>query len=312
MIVDKYYDSQCKRLFHNNPEAFLKLFEPDAIFLQALPEGLELVHKPGEPNEEAQSVDCLTLAMIDELETLVLIEWQTHNDYQMGDRLLEYNRRIREKHGQTALPCVIYLLKDGNEPPSPLIMWAGRFQVIRLDFRSIHVGDWQAENLLARSDVDLLPLLPFTIGGRDIRLVKRMLERLRQEGSKLLLDIGIAFAEYAFDHYHGDLEWFHREVDNMKEMRDLPLFKAWREEGREEERAEAYQRELAAARSLLIEIVEARMPHLKELAQEQADLIDKPEILRTLTIQLAVAQTSKQAERSLRNWNKPTKKKSAE
>ncbi len=78
MIVDKDYDSLCKRLFHHNPEAFLKLFEQDAIFLRLLPEGLESAKKPGEPQEEAQSVDCLVWAQIKAVELLVNIEWQTH------------------------------------------------------------------------------------------------------------------------------------------------------------------------------------------------------------------------------------------
>ena len=102
----------------------------------------------------------------------------------------------------------------------------------------------------------------------------------------------------------------------MKEMRDLPLFKAWREEGHKEGLAEglekALERELALLRKLLLKTVKARMPEWSELAQEQAALIDSPEVLSDLTFKLATAKTSKQAERYLRNWNKPTMKKNVE
>jgi predicted transposase YdaD len=303
--LDKDYDSFCKRLFRKNPQAFLSLFEEGATFLHLLPEELP----PGASNEEPQRVDCLMLALIEELETLVQIEWQSYNHYRMGDRLLDYNRKIEEQHKKTALPCVIYLLLDGNPPSSPLIKRAGNIQVHRFDFRSLHIGEWRAEDLLAGPILVFVALLPFTIGGRDRRLVKRMLEKLQQEGDEDLVNIGTTFAEYAFDHYHADLKWLKREIEKMKPLRELPFYKEMLEEGRAEGREEGLEEgSLVSLRNLLVEIVDARWPELEELAQEQADLIDKPEILHALTLKVALAKTGKQAERYLHTWHKPGKK----
>jgi len=171
------------------------------------------------------------------------------------------------------------------------------------------VGEWRAEDLLAGSVLVFVALLPFTIGGRDKLLVKRMLHRLWQEGDEELFNIGATFAEYAFDHYHADLKWLQREVKNMKPLRELPMYKEMLEEGREEGREEG---SLGSLRSVLVEIIGARWPELLDLAQEQADLIDKPEILHTLILKLVLTKTSKQAERYLLNWRKSPKKRPAE
>src|SRR5262249_8933254 len=129
---------------------------------------------------------------------------------------------------------VIYLLLDGNPPTSPLIKRAGKIQVHRFDFRSVHVGEWRAAELLAGSGLVFVGLVAFTLGGGGKRLVKEMLQRLQGEGDEELFNIGATFAEYAFDHYHADLKWLQREVKNMKPLRELPMYKEMLEEGRAE------------------------------------------------------------------------------
>src|SRR5437899_1482777 len=100
-----------------------------------------------------------------------------------------------------------------------------------------------------------------------------MLVRLQQEGDEELFNIGIAFAQYAFDHYHADIKWLNREVKNMKPIRELPLFKEMLEEGRAEGLEEGREEgSLVSLRSLLVDIADARWSELAELAQEQADL----------------------------------------
>jgi len=61
-----------------------------------------------------------------------------------------------------------------------------------------------------------------------------MLDRLEREEDKLLLDIGIVFVEYAFDHYGGDLAWFYERMKNVKDFEDLPLLKGMLEKGLEQ------------------------------------------------------------------------------
>ncbi|HLZ62825.1 MAG TPA: hypothetical protein VKR06_38240 [Ktedonosporobacter sp.] len=82
-----------------------------------------------------------------------------------------------------------------------------------------------------------------------------------------------------------------------------------REEGREEERKKALKKELRSLRNVLVGVVEVRMPELRDLARQQAALIEKPQILHALTLNLAKAQTLEEAQRYLLNWQKSTRKK---
>ena len=132
-----------------------------------------------------------------------------------------------------------------------------------------------------------------------------MLKRLEQEDDRELLDLGVVFAEYAFEHYHADLEWLHEMVNRMKDVEDLPLFQEFARKNLE-------KGQLQALRSMLINIVKANMPEWADLAREQAALIEQPEILNALILKLFTAKTSTEVERYLLNWNKPARKKQGE
>jgi hypothetical protein len=93
--MDKDYDSLCKRLFRKNPKAFLSLFEQDATFLHLMPEELPPSPTVEDPKEEPERVDTLMMALIEALEVLVQIEWQSYNHYRMGDRFLDSSENTR-------------------------------------------------------------------------------------------------------------------------------------------------------------------------------------------------------------------------
>ena len=127
-----------------------------------------------------------------------------------------------------------------------------------------------------------------------------------------------AIAALAFeDESVGEQEWLERTFAMLNDtLRNTKYYqnilKEGREEGREEGLEEGLEKELARLRDFLLKTVEIRrMPELLSLAQQQAALIDNPDILNDLTLKIIAAETSKEAERALLNWNKPAKKKSA-
>ncbi|HLZ61704.1 MAG TPA: hypothetical protein VKR06_32565 [Ktedonosporobacter sp.] len=314
----KTWDSIIKRLVQYNPQAFLVLFLPTAIFLRFLPEGLEPIKKPGKKREEAQHVDILMVALLNGVEVIVHIELQTRNDYEMDERLLEYNRKIEDKHGQTPQPCAFYLLTDGNVPASPLVRHIDGRLVLYFEFLSVEVGTWDAEEILARETIEFLPLLPLCQNGRNLDLVDKMLTRLEREDDGILLDLGAVFAEFAFDHYGGDLEWLYGRIKNMRDIEDLPLLKGMLEkgreqglqEGREEERKKRLKQELTLWRRAVLMLTQGRFPSLVPVAKEQLSKIKDPTVLQDLNVKVGLATTEQEAQEALLHWQ-PTSKKSA-
>src|SRR6266571_1295128 len=108
----KPWDDSLKKLVQADPQAFVSWFVPNASFTGARP--LELKHWTLE-------VDALLGVQVNGQDMLLHLEFQTHNDPAMAERLLRYNVLARSEHRLPVLSCVIYLLADGEVLPSPLI-----------------------------------------------------------------------------------------------------------------------------------------------------------------------------------------------
>jgi hypothetical protein len=113
-----------------------------------------------------QEVDSLLDVTFKGQEMLVHLEFQTYNDLTMAERMLRYNVLARSEYGLPVLSCVIYLLRDGNVPVSPLSwMIPTGHKVLDFYFESIELGELSPKELLQRGEPGLLPLLPLTRGG---------------------------------------------------------------------------------------------------------------------------------------------------
>src|SRR5207247_10280187 len=125
MKIDKNWDSLLKRLAQHSPQTFLDLFVPEATFIRFLPQELEPIKrsKPraGKKADEALSVDLLMEASLDGELILVHIEVQTYNQYEMDERLLIYNRKIKKKHGKAPIPCALFLAPEGEARDTPIV-----------------------------------------------------------------------------------------------------------------------------------------------------------------------------------------------
>ncbi|HLZ63824.1 MAG TPA: hypothetical protein VKR06_43395 [Ktedonosporobacter sp.] len=226
---------------------------------------------------------------------------------------MDYNRKIKEKFGQTALPCVLYLTLDGNVPTPPMIEWAGDFQVLRFDYLSEEVGKWKATEVIQTKPINLWPLLPLTEGGRERERIEYVLDQLQEKEDARLLKLTCIFALYAFDHYqHTIPKWLNGRILHMeKGVRDLPIIRDFmheeREQGREEGREEEHKKSLTLMRKVLVRLVQKRFTRLDPLVRKQAALITSLPVLVDLHDKILMAKTTKEARQYLNSWKEVDK-----
>lgn len=132
---------------------------------------------------------------------LVLSELQFRYDQQMPNRLSIYAGLARQKYSLDVFVTVVYLL-----PPAAGTVIVDAFhrefmgQVAHQDFRVIALWELEAEQVLAFNNPVLLPFVPLMRGGNTEQVVRRCVERIRQEPEALELETILAvFAGYVLD-----------------------------------------------------------------------------------------------------------------
>jgi len=307
--AEKPWDDSLRSLVRASPQAFVSLVLGDAHFNRELPHKLKTWK---------QEVDSLLDVTFKGQEMLVHLEFQTYNDPTMAERMLRYNVLARSEYGLPVLSCVIYLLKDGNVPISPLSwMVPTGHKVLDFYFESIELGELSPEELLQRGEPGLLPLLPLTRGGASREVATTMFANLKAAGRSELIVIGATLASLVFSRENiTDLEWLHRRLREMHNiLRESPFYqeilqegreegrkegrKEGREEGREAGREEERREQIAGLRQTVIDIVLERFPKLVRLTRKQVTFIEDPAVLRYLIVKMGIAQTIEEARQHL-------------
>ena len=213
--------------------------------------------------------------------------------------------------------CVLHLLDDTPIHPSPAT-WevAGKQEKQMFPYHTIELSQYTPDDLIGFGEVTLLPLLPFTKGGRSREVITRMFRLIEQDTAvdeatkQALASIGFTFASLIFERKQSnELAWLIGRFHTMHEAIDTPIFRELRrmgheegiEEGREEGRVEGL---LLGLRSAVVLMVEARFGELKPLAQRQVEQITSEETLNALLIRIGVAQNIEEAEQALLDWKK--------
>ena len=186
----KLWDDSLKKLVQADPQAFVSWFVPDASFTGARPH--ELKHWTLE-------VDALLGVRVSGQDMLLHLEFQTHNDPAMAERLLRYNVLARSEHRLPVLSCVIYLLGSGEASTSPLSwMLPTEQEVLRFHYQSIELKALLPEEVVRTGLTGLLPLLPLTKNGARREIVETMFSRLLAAKKIELVPIGYTLASLAF------------------------------------------------------------------------------------------------------------------
>ena len=108
----KPWDDTMKRLIRAHPQHFVSWVLKGAIFKAAL--SIEL-------KNWTREADFLLDVIQNERQMLIHMEFQSREDEDMAQRLLEYNVLATREHGRPVLSCLIYLRKNSKIAESPLI-----------------------------------------------------------------------------------------------------------------------------------------------------------------------------------------------
>lgn len=286
------FDSIMKRLIREYPEDFVRLVEADAIFVRARNIELQTQHR---------FADALMEIRLNDKEGLLHFEVQTDTDPEIEERLLEYNFLASRQYRLPTSSYVIYLRDVKDVPQPPFIRrFLNEEEVHRFFYRVIELAQIPAETILQLDWPSLLCLVTLTQGGKEPEVIKIMVDRLAEAQEFDLLAMarvagGLVFTKEA------ERDWFRRRFAMYQDiLRDSWVYQEIGQEFLEEERQQALQRE----RQMLISFVQATFPQIADLARQQTEGIQDPEVIQTLFSKLVTAQRPKQAKQILLDINK--------
>lgn len=224
-------------------------------------------------------------------------------DATMAERLLRYNVLARNEYGLPAVSWVIYLLKDGEVPHSPLNWTApGGQEVLQFYFGVIEVAKISPEELLHMAQPGLLPLLPLTKGGSSREVAERMFTDLEAAGRTDLMAIGGTILSLVFKRENPvELDWLNRRLHKMHDLlRESPFYQEILQEGREKGLEEGLEKgKLEGSRETLLKVVRARFPKMVRLTKKLTAVIDDSETLEDLIVKVSMAPTLEEAQKYL-------------
>jgi len=289
----KQWDDMMKRIFATRPQDFVKWLLPGAILLSKASLELKTLTR-------TVFADTLYRVLLDGQEILLHVEFQKYPKANMATRVWEYNVLASLEYGCPVYSFVIYLLPGGNIPESPLVVGHPHLDVVHV-FRFWNIKLWEvAVDVLKETGlVGILPLCLLTQGGKQYEVANEVFDRLTEE--RELLALALTFASMVFDH-DNDKQWLERKITMLEDIvRDTwfyqKILKDGLEEGRKKGREEGM---LQALRMVILDTIQERFPSILGLAQELLNLIQDPTRLRSLNSKIVLAQSSEDAERSLR------------
>lgn len=324
------YDQAMRLLVDADPLAlarFLLRQNPLTRYLTEPGQGLRLV---SQLNTEFQGTEARAdgLFMLEhgKGQTFILHpEVQTRHDSNMGERMIDYGHRIRQKHGSLPIAAfVIYLLEDAGiqEPP---YCWPFFDGPPTLTFHYTCVKLWEVERaeVVDLKRPALLPLALLTKGGANRIIVKDMFQELLSNQLHDLLPIGQTIAGWLLKGM--DLEWLRKEYRDMLELfKDSPAYQ-WMvedahaegfergieqglERGRGEvrkaqEQAQQAQKQAQQAREAfrqtIVALVEERYPEWTDLARRQVQAMTDLECLQQAILRVSLSKDSVEAASAL-------------
>ncbi|MBV9258610.1 MAG: hypothetical protein JO215_11375 [Ktedonobacteraceae bacterium] len=289
----KPWDDAMKRLVRENPQHFVGWLLKGAQFKDFL--SIELKSW----TIEADTLLCVVLA--DGKELLLHIEFQSTDDTNMAQRLLEYNVLATREHKKNVYSCVIYLRKANNVPESPLI-WTtpDGYEILRFHFVVIKLWELSAEDIMEMGLIGLLPLIPLTKNGKEYTTTEKMIEAIVVEQPGLLewakIFAGLVFKDKA------DHEWLERKFAMYNDI----ISESWVIQ-------EAVQKgKLEGLRIGILTFIQSNFPELVDLTKKQIDSVTDPALLEILLTQVNSAKSTQDILRALIDINQKLEEKREE
>ena len=274
--MPKPWDDTMKRLIRAHPQHFVSWVLKGAIYKAAL--SIEL-------KNWTRETDFLLDVIQNERQMLVHMEFQSREDEDMAQRLLEYNILATREHGRPVLSCVIYLRKDSKIAESPLIWELPNGQkVLYFHFIVIKLWDITADELIQTNLTGLLPLVPLTKDGGQYEVIDEVATKLAAAKEYNLLEYARRFASLVFKE-GSDHEWLNRRFAVYKDiLEDSWVVQEQRREG-----------ELRGLHLAVQDVIQARFPEILPFVKKQMEGIEDTEVLRRLNVKMSTAQTAEEA-----------------
>ena len=286
------WDSIMKRLVKTYAQHFTNWLVAEATFVRTL-------------NVELQSQQLFVDALMEIISygepSLLLIEFQSYRDPEMGRRLLEYSILASREYNHCAVyPYVIYLRKAGEVADSPYIrMHPDGHEAYRFHFRVIQLWEMPAEVFLRHGWSGLLPLVTLTRNGKQPEVVNEMVDRLASAQEYDLLALARLLGGLVFKEGSDESDWFKGRFHMFQDI----LRESWvyKEIGQEYFEQGIEQGIEQGKRDMLVSFVQKKFPEVTLLAKQQVDKITDSQALQILLFKLVDAQTIEEARQMLLN-----------
>ena len=308
------WDNPLKRLVQDHPQDFVSWLLPQATVQNVLK--TELMSN----NIHAD----MLLEVTKGGERCALhLEFQSHHDTRMAQRLWDYNVRATIENNCPVYSYVVYLQPSGTLPRSPYcVVFPDDLFVHRFEFGVVDLVTLEASSLLRVGARALLPLLPLTRDGQCREVVEQMIEGLtpfEQGQNAALLVFAFEFASLVFQQ-EDERAWLRKRFsmfDNI--LRESWAFQEILQEGLQEGRQKGLQEgrqkglqegrqkglqegQQKAYKQNITTYLRVRFPTLLPFAQERLATLHDPELLLTLSSQIFAATTEEDVRDCLQQY----------
>ncbi len=309
------WDKALKKLVGKVPQDVVSWLLPGAIFEQEVSPHLQ---------NRQFNADMLYQVRLDDVSCLFHVEFQSKSDPDMAQRILEYNVQAKQKYDLPVHSFVMYLKKGKDSEQafgsSPYVIQSSPGRVIlRFYYTVIKMWEIPTEALLTVGPKGLLPLVPLTADGWRREAMEEAIALLMPEGEKpdvellsILKTIGGLI--YMRESDHEWLKWRCRMIDDL--LTESWVCQEWIQQGLEKGRQEGVAEGIAKGRQEgvaegrrqdIVTFVQKRFPALSTLAERQVALLQTPEQLQQLLLQVVMAQDEQEARRSLLDATEETR-----
>jgi len=317
--MEKKYDNMASALIAHNPQAFLDLLYPGSRFVKH--HRTKLANTQRQPDAVIEAEHLATGKIF-----LAQPEIQTNPDDEIAERLALYQVLLRWQYDLklSVSSSVLHLTKAHEKSQVPLHWTAPgeddeqEDKALDFYFKNVEMRDKTPEEILRLDHAELLPLLPTTQGGANREIIEMMMERLLDSPNVELAYYGYLVAGLIFNFLRqpDEIEWLQRRYKTMDDKFSAsPVYQWTLEEGiaigeakgkaegiaigKAEGEAETKAQMLTQVRRKVMKDVLERFSSLALRANDIVAMINDTNLLLDLTVNLAQAQSTEEAQQIL-------------
>jgi hypothetical protein len=243
-------------------------------------------------------------------EHILHLEFEAGYDSQLKSRLLVYNAVLYRDHRLPVLTIVIYPFRVTMAQP-PLRILSRNKPLLTFLFKTLPLFELDAREIVQEHHVAMYPLVP-TMKHVHADLISQVMQELTElyRNDEVTLSQQIVWLELLLERTTTIKRAKKEEIKERLKMfeqlfEESPMIQKMREQYRMQGVQQGIQQGiqqgvqqgvqqgllqgLQSLQRSLVNIVKAKYPDLAEFAQQQANRLDKPEMLESLIQQVAVA-----------------------